>query len=386
MVAELKAAATTLLVMMLTPLAHALVLQRSEPEAEELAGAAAVSSQWAGAAEEPEGVGAFETQPAQIQAKLAAKKGKEKVIAKIHAMVDAQNGLQLTTAPDWATALAGGTLTTHTDICVEGSPYHYTKDLNCKHNDIEAYDVPIVGASGWLDAFKQCAAECDARPNCLSIAYGWAYCWIKHTVGNIPSAGLTCAGSDSDAGWTWLTKTGAGTCTAATAASATGDPHLQNIYGERFDLMKPGNVTLVHIPRGVPVMDSLLIVEADARRLGESCADLYFQTLSITGKWAISDLHFKAHGSPDTKATWLQFGPVELKVAHGRTEKGQEYLNFFVKHLGRVGTAVGGLLGADDHAEAATPSAECRKTVSLAKHAKRSAPELQDASVAIAAL
>ena len=164
MVAELKAAATTLLVMMLTPLAHALVLQRSEPEAEELAGAAAVSSQWAGAAEEPEGVGAFETQPAQIQAKLAAKKGKEKVIAKIHAMVDAQNGLQLTTAPDWATALAGGTLTTHTDICVEGSPYHYTKDLNCKHNDIEAYDVPIVGASGWLDAFWTLRVSPPAHP------------------------------------------------------------------------------------------------------------------------------------------------------------------------------------------------------------------------------
>merc|ERR1712232_276705 len=66
------------------------------------------------------------------------------------------------------------------------------------------------------------------------------------------------------------------------AGAATGDPHLQNIHGERFDLMKPGTVTLIHIPRGVPVQDSMLTVVADAVRLGESCADLYFQMVNIT--------------------------------------------------------------------------------------------------------
>eukprot|EP00959_Pyramimonas_sp_CCMP1952_P006815 142366-Pyramimonas_sp.AAC.1 len=169
------------------------------------------------------------------------------------------------------------------------------------------------------------------------------------------------------------------------SASATGDPHLQNIYGERFDLMKAGNVSLIHVPRGVPVKDSLLIVEADARRLGDSCADLYFQTLSITGKWASSDLHFNAQEPPERKATWLQLGPVELKVVHGRTEQGHLYLNFFVKHLGRAGAAVGGLLGADDHAEAATARADCHHTVALAKQATRSS-DASVASVAVASL
>jgi hypothetical protein len=188
---------------------------------------------------------------------------------------------------------------------------------------------------------------------------------------------------------------------AAAPASATGDPHLQNIHGERFDLMTPGEVVLVQIPRGKPDDDALLTVKADARRLGAHCADLYFQVLNITGAWAEKaqdggfsfdaedgrheklQMPSKAQGSPDRKATWLQVGPVEFKVAHGRTENGLKYLNFFVKHLGRVGAAVGGLLGEDDHTEAATPSAECRKTVSLAKHAMLSTPEL---SVAIAAL
>ena len=71
--------------------------------------------------------------------------------------------------------------------------------------------------------------------------------------------------------------------TAPTPATATGDPHLQNVHGERFDLMTPGKVTLVNIPRGKRVEDALLAVEADARRLGGHCADMYFQTVNITG-------------------------------------------------------------------------------------------------------
>ena len=70
---------------------------------------------------------------------------------------------------------------------------------------------------------------------------------------------------------------------APTPATATGDPHLQNVHGERFDLMTPGKVTLVNIPRGKRVEDALLAVEADARRLGGHCADMYFQTVNITG-------------------------------------------------------------------------------------------------------
>lgn len=196
-------------------------------------------------------------------------------------------------------------------------------------------------------------------------------------IGGVPAVTIPSTACGTD----WPTPTPA----TPSSASATGDPHLQNIYGERFDLMKAGNVTLIHIPRDVPVKDSLLIVEADARRLGESCADLYFQTLSITGKWASSDLHFNALEPPERKATWLQLGPVELKVVHGRTEQGHLYLNFFVKHLGRAGSAVGGLLGADDHTEAATASADCHHSVALAKQATRSS-DASVASVAVASL
>jgi len=163
-------------------------------------------------------------------------------------------------------------------------------------------------------------------------------------------------------------------------ASATGDPHLQNVLGQRFDLMKPGKHVLVNIPRG-RLTKVLLRVEADVRRLSGHCADMYFQELNITGAWVdttkTGGLHFQAQGVSDGPG-WLKFGKVELKVVHGRTKQGVQYLNFYVKHLGHAGFAVGGLLGEDDHSEAAMPSEACAQKVSLLQIA---GPSEQSASV-----
>lgn len=173
-------------------------------------------------------------------------------------------------------------------------------------------------------------------------------------------------------------------------ASATGDPHLQNIYGERFDLMKPGKVVLIELPRGRPVKNALLTVEADARRVGEQCADIYFMSLNITGAWAdevqAGGLTFNAQGARDETLqmkSWTKFGPLELKVAHGHTNMGIKYLNFYVKHLGHAGADVGGLLGGDDHSEAATPDETCAKSMSLAKRTTSNS-EVGHASEAVA--
>jgi hypothetical protein len=152
--------------------------------------------------------------------------------------------------------------------------------------------------------------------------------------------------------------------------SATGDPHLQNIYGERFDLLKPGKHVLINIPRGALVESALLQVEAEARQMGGKCADMYFQELNITGTWVdatkqTGGLHFKAYDMVDGKANWEKFGKVELKVVHGRTHQGIQYLNLYVKHLDHTGLAVGGLLGEDDHSEATVSPKECAQTLSL---------------------
>merc|ERR1719188_1169010 len=139
----------------------------------------------------------------------------------------------------------------------------------------------------------------------------------------------------------------------AGGVAATGDPHLQNVHGERFDLMKPGKHVLISIPRGKSGEDALLLVQADARRLGGTCADMYFQEVNVTGSWAeakqaggyLYSVSQSAVGTPE----WVAFHTVELKIVHGRTQSGLQYLNLYVKHLGRAGFAVGGLLGEDDH-------------------------------------
>jgi len=161
----------------------------------------------------------------------------------------------------------------------------------------------------------------------------------------------------------------AGGAGADGAAAAIGDPHLQNIHGERFDLMRPGKHVLIHIPRGGSVENTMFRVDAEASRLGDECTDMYFQEINITGQWVearlAGGLRFEAQGGVDESPSWLQFGKVQVKVAHGRTRQGIQYLNFYVKHLGHVGFAVGGLLGEDDHGEAAMPSKECVHRMSL---------------------
>ncbi|CAK0825917.1 unnamed protein product [Prorocentrum cordatum] len=82
------------------------------------------------------------------------------------------------------------------------------------------------------------------------------------------------------------------------AVAGTGDPHLQNIYGERFDLMQAGRHVLVHIPRGARSEGTLLRVDAQAERLGELCADIYFQELNITGKWVEAQQALARQGAP----------------------------------------------------------------------------------------
>jgi len=166
---------------------------------------------------------------------------------------------------------------------------------------------------------------------------------------------------------------------------AYGDPHMQNIFGQKFDLMQPGDHTLVQIPRGSPEPSALLSVAAQVSRVGASCSDMYIMKLNVTGAWVEETgngmLHFEAgadHRDDDSK--WLNFGVVDLKVAQGKTSDGTSYLNFFVKNLKGAGHHVGGLLGEDSHEIEAKPSASCRRSISLVSVAEP--PEVEQRSVA----
>jgi len=165
-----------------------------------------------------------------------------------------------------------------------------------------------------------------------------------------------------------------------TAAKAVGDPHLVNMYGQRFDILREGNHTLIQIPRHAEPRATLLKVNGEALHMGGACADMYFHSISVKGKWA-EDLAYTlskgqsrsagfnffadaAHRSNSTH--WTRFGnELDLKIIWGRTITGVRYLNIFVKHLASVQASVGGLLGSDDHSTIATPPADCKRTVSL---------------------
>jgi hypothetical protein len=158
--------------------------------------------------------------------------------------------------------------------------------------------------------------------------------------------------------------------------SATGDPHLVNVHGQHFDLMKPGVHVLLHVPFKARPSQVVLHVDADAQRVGGACADTYFMSINITGKWVESRVHalgiagsglsFSAgSGSAHTGTKWMSFGKMMLKVVHGRTSEGTAYLNFFVRNLRHAGHLVGGLLGEDDHEDAATVSGACKNVIDI---------------------
>jgi len=144
--------------------------------------------------------------------------------------------------------------------------------------------------------------------------------------------------------------------------SGTGDPHLSNIHGEHFDIYQTGSMALLRLPRLAEPARTMLLVEADARRVGDVCS-VYFEVVTISGVWTnqTEPIQFLAstHSPPEGRhwKEWMHFGPIDLKVA--RRNKGVDYLNVYARNIGHSGYEVGGLLGLDDHTAVAKRPPQC---------------------------
>ncbi|CAK0892548.1 unnamed protein product [Prorocentrum cordatum] len=155
--------------------------------------------------------------------------------------------------------------------------------------------------------------------------------------------------------------------TPAAIAAAVGDPHLVNIHGERFDLLKDGRHLLVEVPQFAAESATLLAVAAVAQRCGDACSDVYFVSINVTGKWADDvregGFHYTAkQPQAHRKGTgWMSFHSIKLKTVWGRTGGGIPYLNMFAKNLGKSGYPVGGLLGGGDHSSVTNPDLRCKR-------------------------
>jgi len=238
-------------------------------------------------------------------------------------------------------------------------------DVHGLGNEFGAHTAGGGGSGSWWHDAAKIMGDCHGTScQVLGTDHGSAWgstdfgCWGSYAI--YVSASLS---TFSCQGYT------VGPTVAGAGASAVGDPHLQNVHGERFDLMKPGKHVLINIPRGVSAEKALLRVQADARRLGGQCADMYFQDVNVTGSWAeakhAGGYHYSVSQRDVETPQWVVFGKVGIKVVRGRTDSGLSYLNVYVKHLGQAGFAVGGLLGEDDHEDVITPPADCERSMSL---------------------
>jgi len=219
------------------------------------------------------------------------------------------------------------------------SSAHTTADANCQ-------DLVPDGQEQWHDSSS-------SNFNCM---------WY----GSISSDICAQAGDDySNFGMTAneaCCACGGGATAAPLVASAVGDPHLSNIGGDHFDVYKPGNLVLLQLPRRAEPASTFLLVEADARRMGDPCS-VYFQFVTISGTWTNQSEPIRFSADPNGKPSgttwkqWMHFGTVDMKVTYH--EKGVGYLNIYVKNLGHTGYEVGGLLGSDDHTDVAVRPRQC---------------------------
>merc|ERR1712032_1801081 len=116
--------------------------------------------------------------------------------------------------------------------------------------------------------------------------------------------------------------------------------------------------------------DTLLKVPATVSRVGAAtCEDIYITVLNLTGRWVeekrkggfsfVTEAPASDQivaGSAGT-ADWVRIGMLDLKVVRGRTTSGALYLNMYARHLRDTSKKypIGGILGLDDHSDAAMP-------------------------------
>merc|ERR1719382_532484 len=155
-------------------------------------------------------------------------------------------------------------------------------DLHGLGNEFGATTQQGQGSTSWWHDAGKIMGDCHGN-SCQVIGTDHGTAWSSTDFGCWGSYAIYVTASLSTFSCQGYTV---GPTVAGAGASAVGDPHLQNVHGERFDLMKPGKHVLINIPRGVSAEKALFRVQADARRLGGQCADMYFQELNITGSWA----------------------------------------------------------------------------------------------------
>lgn len=96
-----------------------------------------------------------------------------------------------------------------------------------------------------------------------------------------------------------------GATPGATVATASGDPHLTNVHGKKFDV-HDGMHRLVHYPKGATESEALLMIDAEAAMMHgvTSCYNVFFQSARLSGKWVGDDVVLQHDNSTKGQKTF----------------------------------------------------------------------------------
>lgn len=151
---------------------------------------------------------------------------------------------------------------------------------------------------------EECAGNCSGISGCLGYAYtGATWCLLAVNQSDAPSGTNFATSCYNTANTLEISSAGGDAAyycyKKADAVSATGDPHLVNLRGEKFDI-HDGMHRLVHYPRGVPEEEALLIVDAKAVDMGQDsdCYSVYLESIKLLGKWIGDDVVFNTQTKP----------------------------------------------------------------------------------------
>lgn len=102
------------------------------------------------------------------------------------------------------------------------------------------------------------------------------------------------------------------TCTPG----VTGDPHLTNLRGQKFDI-HDGLHRLVHYPKGVPEDAALLKVDAEAVDMvaDANCYTIFLESVRLSGRWLGDEINISAHipfANSSTSADGTSLAPQQV--------------------------------------------------------------------------
>jgi len=171
---------------------------------------------------------------------------------------------------------------------------------------------------------------------------------------------------------------------------AHGDPHVQNLLGEKFDILALGEMNLLNVEnKGT----SFLKVNGTIARVGGQCEQTFISELKFSGSWVQKSVRVKAGlkgleicesltcidasfypGSEQIKVISgklsMQVDEVPISVEQA-SHWGWNYLNMGIKNLHSLKARnfdILGLLGTDSHENASRPPLGCSNVDLMSSH------------------